>query len=129
MARKKFIWTIEEALKILNKSQDKSIKIEITRHREKRNNKQNNYFHLLVEILSNELGYDPDEMKEILKFKFIRVEAKHWIYTKKTSELNTEAMAEFTEKIILWAWSELNITLPTPEDYLKDEHFEKILLN
>ena len=129
MAKKKFIWTIFQAIDLLKKSKDKNIKIQIEKYREKRSISQNSYFHKLVEILSNELWYDLDEMKEILKFKFIRVETKHWIYTRKTSELNTEEMSKFTENIILWAWSKLNISLPTPDDYRRWEHFENILLN
>lgn len=129
MAQKKFIWTISELLDILKQSKDKNIKVECKRWREKRNNNQNNYFHLIVQILADELWYDKDEMKEILKFKFIRVEAKHWIYTRKTSELNTEEMAKFTDNILKWSATELNIILPTPEDYRKWEHYEKILLS
>lgn len=36
----------------------------------KRSNKMNRYLHLAIGILANELGYDANEMKDVLKYHF-----------------------------------------------------------
>jgi len=126
--QKKFIWTIFQAIDLLRKSEDKNIKIEITRWKPKRSLNQNNYFHLILDMIWDEIWEDREYMKDLMKQKFLMQDSKLWQVPWRTSKLDEWEMAKFTEKIIIFAWSELNMRLPTPDEYRRWEHFENILL-
>lgn len=86
------------------------IMIKIEKRRKLRSLEQNSYFHgVLLPLLSDELGYTPQEMKGVLKWKF---EIKH------TSELSTVEFEDFTRKVREWASAELGIYLPSPNEDL-----------
>lgn len=69
---------------------------------------QNNYLHgCLIQILSEELGYEFKEMKGIVK----------WVFgIKHTSELSTAESEILYEGIRRWALKDFNIRLPTPDE-------------
>jgi hypothetical protein len=78
-----------------------------------RSNHQNRYFHgIILPILSEYTGYDDQEMKAIVKWKF---------GVKSTSSLNTAEMEAFHEKIRRWAGSKkedggLECYIPMPNE-------------
>lgn len=82
------------------------------------------YFGVIIEILSNELGYTKNECHEILKELFLKT-LKHlktkngvkevWI-TKSTTNLTTIDFEEFLSQIRQWASIELSIYLPLPNE-------------
>ena len=87
---------------------------------------QNNYYwKCIVQTLSEELGYYPNEIHDILKVKF----ASEWqsieVNNNKvglqvinsTATMDTKAFEVYAEQIRIWALSELNIRLMLPNEY------------
>jgi len=79
---------------------------------------------VVVEILSNELGYSKNEMHEILKGLFLReprhIKAKDkvkevWI-TKSTTELTVAEFEDYMSEIRQWASIEMGIFIPEPNE-------------
>jgi hypothetical protein len=72
--------------------------------------------------LAEHLGYSLDEMKEIIKFKFLKVEETNDMtgeivtYTRKTSELNKMQFADFCTEVQQWAENKLGMRLPLPNE-------------
>jgi len=108
--------------KYLLQFKEKDVTIDIKRKKSKRSLQQNRFFHSWCNLLAEELGYSKDEIKEILKFKFLRVEEINDItgdvftYTKETSKLNKMEFADFCSEIQQWTKDKLNITLPLPDE-------------
>lgn len=88
----------------------------------RRTDRQNNLLHLYFGIIGKELGYSKDEVKEILKFKFLKREkvleqtGEVVTYIGETSKLTKEEFSEFIEHIIEWCGTNFGITLPLPGD-------------
>lgn len=97
----------------------KRVHLTIEKLKSKRSSAQNRLFHLYVGILSKELGYEFEEMKDILKFKFLRrervIERTGEIveYLEHTSKLNKTDFADMTTSVIRFG-AELGIVLPLP---------------
>lgn len=70
-----------------------------------RSSEQNNYYWSIVDLLSNEVGYTPREMHEVLKSHF---------EIPSTKELSKKEFATYLEQLIRWAATELNIVVPDP---------------
>ena len=77
-----------------------------------RSSPQNRYFHgVMLQILSDELGYTLEEIKGVVKYKF---------GIKSTSSLSTADFESFMSDIRQWASRDLSIWIPEPnetEDY------------
>jgi hypothetical protein len=100
--------------------------VEVKKQRNTRSNMQNNYYwSCIVQTLSNELGYFPDEMHDILKVKF----SSEWnsievndrtigVQTvKSTARMNTKDFEVYADQIRIWAISELGIRLMLPNEF------------
>ena len=100
--------------------------VDVKKQRNTRSNMQNNYYwSCIVQTLSNELGYFPDEMHDILKVKF----SSEWnsievndrtigVQTvKSTARMNTKDFEVYADQIRIWAISELGIRLMLPNEY------------
>ena len=100
--------------------------VEVKKQRNTRSNMQNNYYwSCIVQTLSNELGYFPDEMHDILKVKF----SSEWnsievndrtigVQTvKSTARMNTNDFEVYADQIRIWAISELGIRLMLPNEF------------
>lgn len=96
-----------------------------------RSTSQNKYYWgCVVQILSDELGYTPNEIHEIIKDKFlgVRVPLKNpkgldifgWIHKSSTS-LDTKEWEELMTKIREWASQVLSIWIPEPNEEIKEE--------
>lgn len=79
------------------------------------------YYWVLVHILADHLGYTDDEMHEIIKDKFLRVEYAHegtgeiFYRVKSTKELSKAEMSELTEKLRIWSAQTFSVVLPDPD--------------
>lgn len=76
-----------------------------------RTTKQNRLWWLYVGILSNETGYDKNEMHEQLKSQFMP-------FAKSTTELSTKEFSDMVNQIVRWSAETLSVILPyeeTPE--------------
>ena len=85
----------------------------------KRSNEQNAYYWgMIVDILSKEFGYTPEEIHEILKFKFLSknydFKGQYMTGTESTATLSTSEMEDYHRKIREWASRDFNIYIPEP---------------
>ena len=93
------------------------LEIVIRKPKTSRSTLQNSYyFGVVVELLANELGYDKDEIHEILKYKFLQSNAMGMPYVKSTTKLSTGEFEEYLEKIRRWAAEFLHINIPDPNE-------------
>ena len=83
------------------------------------------YWGVVIDLLSDELGYTPEEMHEILKIKFLcyKIHLKHKdgsveeiTYGKTTKDLTTKEFEEYLTKIRTWASADLGILIPLPNE-------------
>ena len=100
--------------------------VDVKKQRNNRSIMQNNYYwKCIVQTLSEELGYYPNEIHDILKVKF----ASEWqsieVNNNKvglqvinsTATMDTKAFEIYAEQIRIWAMTELNIKLMLPNEY------------
>jgi hypothetical protein len=93
------------------------IEVVLRKQKTSRSNNQNAYYWgVVLEILSEHLGYTPDEMHEILKFKFLKTVKADMEYVKSTTKLNTVEFEDYLTKIKQWAASELSCVIPDPNE-------------
>ena len=74
-----------------------------------------------MKLLSDELGYLPDEMHEVMKQKFLNVRdvkvgtVKYQI-PESTTKLTTTDFEDYVSKIRIWAAKDLNVMIPLPNE-------------
>jgi len=109
----------------LNSFEGKRVEIKIQKLRSKRSEQQNSYWWgVIIKILGEELGYDKDEMHEVLKFKFLKREkviertGELMFYSISTTKLSVSEFVKLVEDVIRWAASELSIVIPLPSEHL-----------
>jgi|TARA_R110002020_G_scaffold448292_1_gene661039 hypothetical protein len=100
--------------------------VDVKKKRNTRSNVQNNYYWAcIVQPLSEDLGYFPNEIHDILRAKFLNEWEMIEINDNKiglnkiksTTALNTKEFELYAEQIRIWALSELNIRLMLPNEY------------
>ena len=80
-----------------------------------RSTMQNAYFHaVILRHLAEATGHSDEEIKDVLKHKFLTYRTKLGLATKATSELNTAEMEEFHESCRRWASEFLGVFIPLP---------------
>lgn len=91
----------------------------------KRSNKMNRYLHLAIGILANELGYDANEMKDVLKYHFglykkivNKQTGEEIISYAETSAMTSGECSQFIEQIVRFG-AEQGISILTPEEYFQ----------
>lgn len=94
------------------------VEISIKKVSKKRSNKQNSfYWGVVILILSDHFGYDPDEMHMVLREKFLRIhDDKHpdFVIAKSTTKLTTIEFVDYIERIQRWAATEHQTYIPDP---------------
>ncbi len=117
---------VEKIAKEIHAFNDKKVEIRIRQLKSRRSDQQNRYWWAITTIMSKELGYEKNEMHEILKFKFLKKE-KHdensgeiYEYIGSTAKLNKTEFADMTSELIRWA-AGMNIVLPIPGEQLTIE--------
>ncbi|MFA5340264.1 MAG: hypothetical protein WC332_00665 [Clostridia bacterium] len=104
--------------KYLDTLEGQAVEIIIRKPKTKRSDLQNNYYWgVVIELLSKELGYDQDELHEILKYKFLKKSSAFggMEYVKSTSKLNTAEFEEYLDKIKRWSAEFLKVVIPDPK--------------
>jgi hypothetical protein len=105
--------------------------VDVKKQRNTRSNMQNNYYwSCIVQTLSNELGYFPDEMHDILKMKFtaewetytiiddgVDYKTEGFFAMKSTARMDSKAFEIYADQIRIWAMTELGIRLMLPNEY------------
>jgi hypothetical protein len=97
------------------------VTVTVTKWHEARSNQQNAYYWgVVLHLLSNELGYTPEELHELLKQKFltkwILIKDKEYPTALSTQELSTVMFKEYISKIVIWASLECGIIIPEPNE-------------
>ena len=127
---KKFIVTIQNGklsfyqnerelfLQNLNNFEGKWAWLTITKFTKQRSLNQNKYYWgVLIKILSDSIGYTPDEMHEALKWHFLRVHDERPLETvRSTTELTTTEFEDYLESVRRWAVTDMNIDIPLPHE-------------
>lgn len=104
----------------------KSVDVTVATKGRKRSNQQNRYYWSVpVQLISEHVGYTPDEVHEILKEMFApkkelviknnKGEGIHKIVPFSTTELLTVQFKDYIEQIQRWAAIELDLYIPDPE--------------
>ncbi len=92
---------------LLYSFEGKEVELRLCRYRQTRSLSQNAYYWgVVVALLSEYTGYDPDDMHEALKLKFLvdRFVGKFGlIKVKSTTDLDTGEMTEYIEQVRQWA--------------------------
>lgn len=84
------------------------VTLKIEKRKKPRSLGENSYFHAVVcTILADELGYTPQEVKGVLKWKF---------KIKSTADLSTVEFEKFMKDVREWASIELSIYIPSPHE-------------
>ncbi len=96
------------------------IELILSRERHARTLSQNKYYWgVVIEILGGHFGYEPDEMHEALKFKFLKKhEDTDLITVGSTTKLSTKEFGEYLDKIMRWAATEHQCYIPEAGEYL-----------
>lgn len=81
--------------------------VNIYPRKNKRTLEQNSRYHKLVTELGKHLGYEHDEMHDLIRFKFLRnrveIDGESLPLLKSTTKLTTKEMGELMEAIERWA--------------------------
>jgi len=101
----------------------KEVEVTITLPKDypQRSGQQNRYYHgVVLELLSEHLGYTPEEVHEILKQKFLgevlSAGGQEFSVGKSTTELDTVQMENFMDRVRIWASIEFSVVIPEPNE-------------
>lgn len=107
----------------IKKQEGKRVSVILKSYRpyKQRSIEQNSYYWgVVVQILSDEFGYKPDEIHEILKFKFLAkqydLNGKIFTGTDSSASLDTLDMERYLSTIRGWASQEFGIFIPQPNE-------------
>jgi hypothetical protein len=106
--------------------------IKVAKIENKRTLASNRLYWLYLTCISQETGNDKNDLHEFFKHKYcywneINMFNESLITIKSTTTLTTKQFTEYIEKIIIFACTELGITLPNPDD-IKFIQFEEYYL-
>jgi hypothetical protein len=100
--------------------------VELKQFRDTRSNRQNAYYWgVVIKILSDHTGFDPEEMHEVLKQKFltkfvvIQSTAEEVKITRSTSNLSTEEFEKYMEDVRRFSIQDLDCFIPLPGEYIE----------
>ncbi len=100
----------------LSKLEGKRVEIVVRRMRSQRSLQQNAfYWGVIIEILAAHFGYEPQEMHEALKFKFLRIHENELPTVRSTTKLSTKEFGEYVDRVIRWA-AQNNVYIPLPNE-------------
>jgi hypothetical protein len=105
----------EELQRDLQRRKGRRVVVRIDLDAPKRSCRQNRYFHgPLLKALCEHTGYEPDEMKDYLKWKFLRTEDE--MKPRDTSSLSTKEFEDLNKTIREWASRSLGCYIPLPNE-------------
>lgn len=108
----------------LKQFEGKRICITIGKIKSNRSSNQNRYFHSCISILAQEFGYTAEEMKDIIKYKFLlreKVDEKTgevFKYIGETHKLSKEDFFELQQRMIQFS-AEYGVILPLPGEIIE----------
>jgi hypothetical protein len=94
--------------------------VELTRKRQNRSLPQNNYLHLILTAWGRELGYDLDEIKQVVKMRLMpslfEYKKQGVILYRSTAALDTAQMTALIDKIRITAMENTGYYIPAPNE-------------
>jgi len=104
----------------LAKLEGKRVELVVRKASTKRSTQQNAYyFGVVIEILAEHCGYDPAEMHEALKIRFLsdRQEDQNGLmHVRSTARMSTDEFAEYLNRVVRWAAEYLHVYIPGPNE-------------
>jgi ribosomal protein L39E len=100
-------------------------RVELKEDRDNRSNNQNRYYWaVVIKTLSDETGFTPEEMHEVLKRKFLKYNkvlpnGEQVGITMSTTDLDTKEFEEYMEQIRRFAIQELDILILLPNEIIE----------
>ena len=99
----------------------KTVVVTVREQKERRSLNLNSYYWaVVVKLLSEETGYNKDEMHEVLKSMFLRTKYQIkgiWIHcTKSTTKLTNAEMQSYIEECKSFASTTLGLYIPDPNE-------------
>lgn len=95
--------------------------VEVKKFRKNRTDAQNKFWWgVVIDILSKHTGYEPEEMHDAIKIKFMPVERAGLIAGKSTARLTTIEFMELIERVQRWAAQDLQCYIPDPSEEVTD---------
>ena len=112
-----YLETPSRFAKLKDTLEGQQVDLVLRKHRKKRSNPQNAYFHgVVLKIFAEFLGYEPEELKDALKFKFLRTHTDGDLPgVRRTRDLNTAEFTEFVEQVRRLA-AEMGLDIPSPNE-------------
>jgi len=98
--------------------EDKEVEIRIKVRTNNRSKEQNSLYWKWINILSNETGFQVEEMHELVKYKFLQRnivnnDGVEEVILKSTTTLTVSEFNKFMNDILYWSNDTLNINLPS----------------
>ena len=118
-------WSDPQAMgKYLARHKGKTVKVTFQTEHWLRTIAENAYYHgVIVKILSDEIGFSPEEMHDILKTHFLttkermeRDKRRKLTRTRSTTDLTTVEFEDFCSRVRTWASQTLRIIIPLPNE-------------
>jgi len=111
----------EKFIKTLPRNEDLEFTVKPWSKNSSRSQNQNRYMWSVVYgLISEELGYAPEEVHEICKmtcnFKIINIGGKERRIAVSTASLKTNEMEDYLRKIREWASQKLGLYIPLPNE-------------
>ena len=111
---------IENCKKRIDWLISKGKSVELKEQRKARSLDQNSYFHKIVSIWADDIGYTIEEAKTVIKRELgYYYEKNGQKFLESTATMDTKRMSELTDKFRLWSSAEFGIYLPEPDEYMK----------
>ena len=123
----KLIWFNPERFQELLKSMSGGIEVVFRKVKSPRTNQQNRYYWgVIIKILSEELGYDPQDLHYALRSRFLATiedqgTAGGLTIPKSTTSLSTKEFEAYMEEIRRWSAGFLATTIPEPNEVELEE--------
>ena len=95
--------------------EDMKVEVTVRKWRRHRSLEQNRYYWgVIIDMLGNHFGYEPDEMHEALKFEFLRKTDGPLETVRSTTSLTTKEFSDYCEDIKRWAAINYQVNIPDP---------------
>jgi len=114
----KLSWLEPEIVRNYLKNIEGLVGITIVKKKKKRTLSQNGYYWVLIDVIANELGYDPNELHDSFKAIFLVDKRGAIPIIRSTTSLSPEEMGKYIDKIMGLAREIMpEIVLPEPDTF------------
>lgn len=96
--------------------------VEVKKLRDNRTNNQNRLMWDIYKQVSDQTGYETDEVHAMCGQKFLLDESKKVPFVKSTAKLNTLEFSKYIDRIVRFFSVDCGFTVYLPEDYKRSEN-------